>query len=215
MSIIATGATGSTFGAIDRAMTSVAIKQIFATSREKLVRHFQKLEPDDQRLRFGISQSPESIKSYVDHINFDRDALFGVYDDELELAGVAHVALDKDTAEFGVSVLTAHRGEGIGTALFERAHSFARNHYIHTLYVHCLTENKAMMHIARKAGMRIQTDSGESDAWLELPLMNAATLASEMFAEQVAVLDYTLKAHARTVRNISDALAGRDADRKD
>ncbi len=191
-------------------MTSVAIKQLFANSREKLVRHFVKLDPDDQRLRFGISQSPQSIKSYVDQINFDRDALFGVYDDELELAGVSHVAIDHDTAEFGVSVLASHRGQGIGSALFDRAHAFARNHFIHTLYVHCLTENKAMMHIARKAGMLIKTDSGESDAWMELPLMDAATLASEMFAEQVAVLDYSLKAHARTVRHISDALTGKD-----
>ena len=88
-------------------MTSVAIKQLFANSREKLVRHLVKLDPDDQRLRFGISQSPQSIKSYVDQINFDRDALFGVYDDELELAGVSHVAMDHDTAEFGVSVLAS------------------------------------------------------------------------------------------------------------
>lgn len=196
-------------------MTDVPVKQLSAASREKLVRHFERLKPDDQRLRFGISQSPESIRSYVDQINFGRDALFGVYDDELELAGVAHVAMDKDTAEFGVSVLSSHRGKGIGSALFERAHAFARNHFIHTLYVHCLTENKAMMHIARKAGMLIKTDSGESDAWLELPLMDAATLASEMFAEQVAVLDYSLKAHARTVRHISEALAGKPPSKKD
>ena len=195
-------------------MTAVAVKQLTAGSRDTLVRHFHKLDSDDQRLRFGIAQSPESLKAYVGRMDFDRDAVFGVYDDDLELAGVAHLATDKDTAEFGVSVVAAQRGKGIGAALFERANGFASNHMIHSLYVHCLTENKPMMHIARKAGMRIVTDSGESDAWLELPLMDAATLATEMFAEQVAVLDYTLKAHARTVRNIGAALRGQDNKKK-
>lgn len=196
-------------------MTAIAVKQLSARSRDRLERHFLKLDSDDQRLRFGIAQSPESLKAYVARMDFDRDTVFGVFDDDLELAGVAHLGIDRDSAEFGVSVVAAHRGKGIGAALFDRANGFARNHFIHTLYVHCLAENKPMMHIARKAGMRIVTDSGESDAWLELPLMDAATLATEMFAEQVAVLDYTLKAHARTVRNISAALRGQDKEAKD
>jgi RimJ/RimL family protein N-acetyltransferase len=188
---------------------TVPVKQLTAASRAKLERHFLKLDSNDLRLRFGVPQNSASLKFYVRRMDFGRDAVFGVFDDELELAGVAHVAVQGQTAELGVSVLPSHRNKGVGSALFERAHAFARNHLIRVLYMHCLSENQAMMHIARKSGMRIQGGGGESDAWLELPLMDAATIASEMFSEQVAVLDYALKAQMKTARSLSEAISKR------
>jgi len=187
-----------------------AVKQLTAASIPALERHFLKLDVDDLRLRFGVAQNSASLKFYVRRINFNRDAVFGVFDDELELVGVSHVAVEGETAELGVSVLAGHRGRGVGTALFERSHAFARNHFIRVLYMHCLSENAAMMHIAKKSGMRIQMAGGESDAWLELPLMDAATIASEMFDEQVAVLDYALKAQVKAARKLSGAISGKE-----
>ena len=131
---------------------TVLTKQLSSTNREALRRHFLALPREDVRLRFGSSMSAEGINAYVDKIDFDRDAVFGVFDDNLKLTGVAHLALDPehDTAELGVSVLPGHRGQGIGTALFKRAEAHARNHYIKILFMHCITENQPMMHIAGK-----------------------------------------------------------------
>ncbi|MGZ8316076.1 MAG: hypothetical protein ACXW3B_13010, partial [Telluria sp.] len=44
--------------------------------------------------------------------------------------------------------------------LFERAAIHCRNQDVDTLYMHCLSSNKVMMHIARKAGMEIQRTIG-------------------------------------------------------
>ena len=62
-----------------------------------------------------------------------------------------------------------------------------------------------MMHIAKKAGMEIITDSGEADAWLELAPADAASMAQEWAEESVALFDYALKAHARRIAEVLSA----------
>jgi len=191
---------------------TVLIKQLSAISREALRRHFLALPPEDVRLRFGSSMSKEALKAYVDKINFDNDAVFGVFDENLQLTGVAHLALDPehDAAELGVSVLPGHRGQGIGTALFERAEAHARNHYIKILFMHCLTENQAIMHIASKLGMRVvAAGAGEADAHLELSPPDAANVAGELMQERVALWDIAMKAQFLSAKKIAQAMAGK------
>jgi RimJ/RimL family protein N-acetyltransferase len=125
-----------------------------------------------------------------------------VFDDDLQLEGAAHLARGEDQAELGVSVLPAHRGRGVGAALLERAHVHARNWGIGALFMHCLTENGAMMHLARKQGMRIVADAGEADARLALPPANAASFAQAVLDERVGLFDYALKSQFDTMRRL-------------
>ena len=136
--------------------------------RPALVAHSVKLADEDRRLRFGTPRTDHSLAEYVESLDFDRDAVFGVFDDDLRLAA-SRTSRCLEFAELGVSVLPAARQHGNGTALFERANLFARTHYIPTMFTHCLTENRTMMRIASKAGMVIVTEAGEADARLELP----------------------------------------------
>ena len=89
--------------------------------------------------------------------------------------------------------LPAHRGRGIGGALLARAHLRARNWGVRALFMHCLTENGAMMHLARKQEMDIVAEAGEADAWLRLPPADASSHFGEVFAQRVALFDYALK----------------------
>jgi hypothetical protein len=61
-------------------------------------------------------------------------------------------------------------------ALFERAAIHCRNSDVDTLYMQCLSSNRTMMHIAKKAGMEIQREYGEADAYLRLPPPNPASM---------------------------------------
>jgi len=155
--------------------------------------HFVALEAEDRRLRFGVPLSDDAVRAYVARIDFERDAVFGVYDDELHLIGAAHVARSEAHAELGVSVLPAHRGRGVGSALLARAHMRARNWGVGALFMHCLAENGAMMRLARGQQMAIVVELGEADAWLKLPPADAGTHFGEVFAERVALFDYALK----------------------
>jgi len=186
-------------------------KSLSSADREALTAHLLSLSADDRRLRFGTVASDATIRDYVARIDFDRDAVFGYFTDELSLGGAAHVAVQDGVAELGVSVLEGYRRRGIGSAMFERAAGFARNHFVRTLFMHCLTQNAAMMHIARKSGMKIVTGGGEADAHLELPPLDAATLATEFLQENVALFDYTLKAQVLAARRLHNAFVGKHA----
>lgn len=179
---------------------SLPVQRLVEASRPALRRHFLSLDGEDVRLRFGVNIAPASIVSYVDRINFDTDAVLGVHDDELELVGVAHVAFTGDLAELGVSVLTAHRGRGIGSALLARAADHVRNRFVTRLFMHCLAENATMLHIARKLGMQICIDTGEADAFLKLAPADPASLTGEFLGQRVALFDYALKAQAMRMR---------------
>jgi RimJ/RimL family protein N-acetyltransferase len=185
-----------------------AIQRLNEGARAMLTAHFLALPADDRRLRFGASLSAEAIARYVDGIDFDRDAVFGVFDHDLTLVGVAHVAFADECAELGISLLPAERGRGLGSALFVRGATHARNRSISNLFMHCLSENAAIMHIARKSGMRIVGAGGDVDAHLALSPASSASITGEFLTDRLALYDYALKAHVAAWRGINNALEG-------
>jgi len=190
----------------------VLVKELSARSRRHLTRHFLALGEADRLLRFGSKLSDELVVRYAEQIDFERDTVFGVYDRRLRLLGVGHLAfapressrisgatIKPVVAEFGVSVSAAARGMGVGTRLFLRAAMRCRNADVDTLTMHCLSSNKVMMHIAKKAGMEIHRDYGEADAYLKIKPANSATVFQEAMQEQVAMLDYIVKANFKAL----------------
>ena len=171
----------------------ILIRELSRLERPALERHFLALGREDRRLRFGASLNDFAVRDYVKRIDFEHDAVFGVADDDLHLLGAAHLARNDGHAELGVSVLEAHRSNGIGGALLARAHMHARNWGVRALFMHCLAENRAMMHLARRQGMQIVAETGEADAWLRLAPADASSLFGAVFEQRVALFDYALK----------------------
>lgn len=184
------------------ASAQVLVRVLTSADRERLLSHFLSLDHEDRLLRFGQAAPDHVIENYVRGIDFTNDTVFGVFDNQLQLVGVGHLAyLPADskgrTAEFGVSVLESARGQGVGSRLFERAAIRSRNTQVTTLYIHCLSRNATMMHIARKSGMKIEYAYGEADAWLSLEPADQNSIVTEMMQEQAAVFDYAMKRLAR------------------
>jgi GNAT superfamily N-acetyltransferase len=204
-------AGGASAGQAKASRPTIFVKELSRRARKRLLRHFLALSSGDRLLRFGSVLSDDLVSRYVENIDFSRDTVFGVYDRKLRLLGVGHLAFaprealpsvsasttKERVAEFGVSVAASARGMGVGSRLFERAAIRCRNVDIDTLYMHCLSSNKVMMHIAKKAGMAIHRDYGEADAYLKLPPANPASVLQEAVQEQAAMLDYTVKANLR------------------
>ncbi|HVL77405.1 MAG TPA: GNAT family N-acetyltransferase, partial [Noviherbaspirillum sp.] len=162
------------------------------------------------------------ITRYVQKLDFARDSVFGIYDQDFRLVGVGHLAFlpreaiavlreaseKQQVAELGVSVLPEVRGEGIGTRLFVRAAIHCRNRDVDTLHMKCLARNEAMMHLARKAGMEIHVGCGEANAYLKLRLADPLSVLREAIEEQYAALDYTRQSNFHRPRRRCRALPG-------
>lgn len=181
---------------------TVPVHDLTESHRDLLKRHFDQLADEDVVLRFGSNINRDARHAYVDGINFERDAVFGVYADDLSLLGVAHLACLHGAAELGLSVLAGHRSHGIGSALFDRAAMRARNLQIIELFMNCLAQNGAIMHIARKAGMRIVVEHAGADAYLELPPGTPFTIGQEMAEREFARFDWALKANVDYLRRL-------------
>src|SRR4051812_45644734 len=98
-------------------MSGLPVQRLNASARDAYLAHLAALLPADVRLRFGSTLSADAIAAYVQRIDFDHDALFGVYGAGLDLVGAAHLAFGGDIAELGVSVATGARRRGVGGAI--------------------------------------------------------------------------------------------------
>jgi GNAT superfamily N-acetyltransferase len=181
---------------------SHAIRQLNAYHRKRIIKHLLALTPQDRYLRFGYAANDDQIKRYAEGLNFEQDSIFGIYNWRLQLIAMAHLAYSVDShfaacAEFGVSVLTSARGRGLGRLLFERAVMHARNEGVSMMFIHALSENTAMIKIARRAGAVIEQEAGEAQAYLRLPAATFDSRVAEMIEEQIAQTDYKLKSQAR------------------
>jgi RimJ/RimL family protein N-acetyltransferase len=181
----------------------VPIRSLAPGHRERIATHLLALDADDRYLRFGYPASDEQVRRYVEQLDFDRDEIFGIFNRKLEMIAMAHVAFLHEVegpvgAEFGVSVASKARGRGYGSRLFDRAVMHARNEGVELMFIHALSENRAMIKIARNAGATLERAGSETDAYLRLPPATLDSRMTEMVEEQLAQTDYRLKKQARS-----------------
>ncbi len=169
-------------------------------------KHLLDLSEYDRYLRFGYTATDEHIIRYVESLNFERDEIYGIFNADLEVIAMAHLALMKkespeSSAEFGVSVSAHARGRGYGARLFDRAVIHARNEKVYQMYIHALSENAPMIRIARKSGARIERDGSETEAYLCLPMRDLDSRVTEFVADQYAKTNYSIKEDAKRFWN--------------
>ena len=202
----------ATAAAAPTAPTWVPIRSLSPKHRDEILAHLIALSGRDRYLRFGYSATDEQIARYVDGINFGRDEVFGVFNRRLALIALAHLACPDagqtgtQTAEFGGSVAEHARGRGYGARLFEHAMLHARNRGLGHLFIHALSENTAMLTIARHAGAVVERSGSESDAYLKLPQDTVASQVEQWVGRHAAAIDYRFKQQAQVADELLDAI---------
>ena len=154
--------------------------------RGQVMAHLLELNEGDRYLRFGYMAHDEQIVAYVKTIDFKRDVMSGVFNEDRKLIALSHLALPRvllsketwappgsDTsdacAEWGGSVLAPWRGRGLGKRLFRHSCVLARNANVHRLLIQALTENASMIHIVKSHGASLERMGTETQATVVLP----------------------------------------------
>ncbi len=192
----------------------VPIRSLAPRHLKRITQHLLSLKPEDRYLRFGYSASDEQVRRYANSIDFDRDEVLGIFNRKLTLVAMAHLAYQPrqqlanrpPMAEFGVSVRYQSRGRGFGARLFEHAALHARNRGVDTLFIHALSENTAMLRIARNAGATVERDGPDSEAWLRLPTDTVSSHVDEAIERHAAEVDFKLKRHLHAMVEFLDAV---------
>ena len=196
-------------------LTWVPVRSLTSRHRDRVRSHLLALDEHDRYLRFGFAAANAQVNHYVDTIDFERDEVFGIFNRRLDLIALAHLAYASaprlggkaSIAEFGVSVSQRARRRGLGARLFDHAILHARNRGIEKLFVFALSENTAMLRIARNAGATVERAGSESEAWLTLPRDDLVSQVGAVVEDQAAEWDYQLKAHAKRVHQFIEALS--------
>jgi RimJ/RimL family protein N-acetyltransferase len=174
--------------------------------------HLLALTDRDRYLRFGYSATDEQINRYVNGLDLSRDEIYGVFDEDLTLKAMAHLALcpsdsgKVSMAEFGVSVDAGSRGLGLGARMFERAVMHARNQKISMIYIHALSENAPMIRIARKGGAVVERDGSETEAYLRIPSRTLDSRLHEMVSDQFALANLHAKEEVKRFWSFIDQI---------
>jgi RimJ/RimL family protein N-acetyltransferase len=166
------------------------IRRLSFQERPLYAEHLKRLSPDDRQLRFARAGVADAwIDAHVAAINKDDLILVGTLRDTIIAA--AHVAFDEKgtsaIAEVGISVDADHRASGLGSDILRQAVVFARNRGADRLYTLCLSDNRSMVALARRAGMEIDFSPGEAEAHMVLPPPDPLTVSQEASAGLFAV----------------------------
>lgn len=179
----------------------IPIAALDLSKSQQILQHLNELSEHDRYLRFGYAATNIHIEKYVSNLKFDRDEIYGIFNSELQIIAMAHLALMKEdgqehSSEFGVSVSAHARGRGYGAHLFQRAVIHARNEKVYKMHIHALSENAPMIRIARKGGAKIERYGSEVEAFLSLPKRNLDSRVTEFIANQYAKTNYSIKEDA-------------------
>ncbi len=191
----------------------VPIRSLARRHRRRIERHLLALDAPDRYLRFGHSIGDTQISRYALTLDFERDALFGVFNRRLDLIAMAHLAYPRpqdkwtDTAEFGVSVLPRYRSIGLGGRLFNLCCLHARNRQMQYLLIHALSENHPMLRIAERAGAWAEeAELGSVTSRLHLPTDSWLSHVEETLQTQLGELDFRLKHQVKQVQAFVDTV---------
>jgi len=76
-------------------------------------------------------------------------------------------------------VAEQHRNQGIADLLMSESITWIRNRGFNTLYLHCVTWNRAMKHLAHKHGLVMQEDHGDAEVCSRIPPASMISYAQE------------------------------------
>ncbi|WP_234433806.1 GNAT family N-acetyltransferase [Streptomyces rimosus] len=138
--------------------TTVCVRRACPEDRERVLRLFTGMSPENLRLRF-FTVGAKSGEAAADRISTGGGtgghALLALVGDEVTGTAEFHRSpTDPDTADIGLAVADTWHGRGIGTLLLEHLADAARAAGIRSLTADALTENHLMLKVISDLGLR-------------------------------------------------------------
>ena len=168
--------------------------------KQKLIDHFlNDIVDEDRRLRFGFEAPDSSAKEYIEKsISFEYgySSIWFVVDVGDKIVATCHVSINRDnnTAEMGCTVSPDYRDQKIGQELFTRGITWARMAGAEHVFMHCLSENKVIQHIAKKGGMTVVTiDPSEKESTIQVKQNRFEAGWKDYVMDTIAVYDMAIR----------------------
>lgn len=167
--------------------------------------HLKNLSPEDRYTRFCYHIKDDAIDGLILHMLYNRSDHY-LFSAEIDgqRRGFVHLAREGEDWELAVSVEHDHQRQGIADALMSHAITWGKTHGIHTVFMHCITQNTKIQHLARKHGLRIvERDGSETTSRVELPPPTTLDYTTDFFREQRSLLEQMTQIQRRMLANLN------------
>lgn len=168
-------------------------------------RHLKNLSPEDRYTRFCYNIKDEQIDQFILSILYnqqDHHLFTATVDDAI--VGFGHLAREGANWELAVSVDNNVQGQGVANKLMSFMIPWAQIHGVHNVFMHCITQNQKIQHLARKHGLRtVERDGQEITSRVELPRPTAVEYTSEFLKEQRDLFNQIQELQHKMVQNFN------------
>jgi GNAT superfamily N-acetyltransferase len=165
--------------------------------------HLKNLSDEDRYTRFGYAASLQSIDQMILNIVYNQanHHIFTYYIDG-KIAGFGHLAREDTDWELAVSVEREYQGRGVADELMSHMIAWGKTHGVEVVYMHCITENQKIQHLARKHGLRAWERVGhELTARVQLPEPTVFDYTTNFVREQSELASDIVKLQRAWLRN--------------
>jgi len=183
----------------------IKIEQKSAKVLDVYAQHLKKLSPSDRYTRFCYNVRDEQIDQLILRILYNQKDhhLFTASKDNI-IVGFGHLAREGNDWELAVSVDSDQQGQGIGDRLMSYMIPWAQIHGIHNVFMHCITQNQKIQHLAAKHGLRtVERDGSEITSKVELPAPTPIDYGTDFMREQRELAQQIIDLQNQMLRNLN------------
>lgn len=167
--------------------------------------HLKNLSDADRYTRFCYAIKDENIDQFILSMlyNADDHHLFTAEIDNT-VVGFGHLAREGTDWELAVSVDGKYQGQGVADQLMDFMIDWGKTRGIHSVFMHCITQNQKIQHLARKHGLRmVERDGAEVTSRVDLPLPTPMDYTAEFLREQRELLEQMTDIQRRMWANLN------------
>lgn len=132
----------------------LCLRRLRENDRPEVAAFYRRLDRQSRYMRFQTPASSGFIQRHVDAIDMESSYVLGAVDAKGELQGVGELHGDREGHEIAVAVSSDVRGKGLGWALSHHLRERARRRGARSLFASMLADNRPMLRISRRLGMR-------------------------------------------------------------
>lgn len=165
--------------------------------------HLKNLQDEDRYTRFGYAASAAAIDAMILNMLYHQDQhhLFTYYLDN-HIVGFGHLAREDADWELAVSVEHSYQGRGIANELMDHMIAWGKVHGVHSVFMHCISDNQRIQHLARKHGLKTMERVGhEITAQVKLPDPTVLDYTASFINEQRALVEDIAKLQQVWIKN--------------
>jgi len=167
--------------------------------------HLKNLTEADRYTRFCYNIKDEAIDQFILSILYHADDhhLFTATIGDT-IVGFGHLAREGDDWELAVSVDSTCQGQGVANNIMDYMIDWGTTRGVHSVFMHCITQNAKIQHLARKHGLRmVERDGAEVTSRVDLPPATPMNYTADFIREQKDLLDQMTDIQRRMWANLN------------